>query len=165
MPAASATPPPLVRTFRPEDAAACRQLFVQGLLGRTGNANDVAIDVDDIDRWYLHQPGNHFWIAEVGGVVVGMIGVQHHDEGTGEIRRLRVRDGSDALDIAQRLLSVAIDFCAQQQYLKVTLDTHLQNQPAIELFQKAGYKRTSSRTIEGHEVHYFYADLYARPER
>src|SRR3954469_12717488 len=81
-----------VRSFRQEDLPVCRQLYSEGLLGGKLAENDTGLDIDDIDSAYMRTPGNHFWVAEdEHGHIVGMIGVQHHEEGTGEIRRLRVK--------------------------------------------------------------------------
>src|SRR5687767_3972088 len=85
--------PVTIRSFRPCDQAACRKLYVEGLIGGRIADNDTGMDIDDIESAYMRQPGNHFWVAETPeGEVVGMIGVQHHDDdpGVGEVRRLRV---------------------------------------------------------------------------
>ena len=43
----------------------------------------------------MKTAGNHFWVAETeNGQVIGMIGVQHDDQGVGEVRRLRVANRS-----------------------------------------------------------------------
>src|SRR6476660_2991543 len=85
--------PVIIRSFRSSDLPACRKLYVEGLLGGKLAENDTGLDIDDIESAYMRTPGNHFWVAEAeNGVIVGMIGVQHHDEGVGEIRRLRVGD-------------------------------------------------------------------------
>src|SRR5262245_2996064 len=84
--------PVTVRSFRSEDLPACRTLYSEGLIGGKIAENDTGLDIDDIEMAYMKTPGNHFWIAENDQKeVVGMIGVQHHEEDTGEIRRLRVR--------------------------------------------------------------------------
>src|SRR5262245_44109026 len=81
----------VVRSFRPDDLDPCRKLYVEGLLGGKLAENDTGLDIDDIQSAYMCE-GNNFWVAvSSSGEVVGMIGVQQHDEGVGEIRRLRVR--------------------------------------------------------------------------
>lgn len=82
----------VVRSFRHDDQGACLSLYVHGLLGGKIADNDTGLDVEDIDRAYMRNPANHFWIAEVpySNLLVGMIGVQQHDAGAAEIRRLRV---------------------------------------------------------------------------
>src|SRR5204862_1097315 len=80
-----------VRSFRAADLPACTQLYKEGLLGGKIAENDTGLDIDDIEQAYMQRPGSHFWVAENHlHQVVGMIGVQQHEEGVGEIRRLRV---------------------------------------------------------------------------
>src|SRR5947209_8054916 len=80
-----------IRRYETRDRDACIRLYREGLLGGKIAENDSGLDIDDIDAAYMTAQGNCFWVAEAGnGEIVGMIGVQHHDEGTGEIRRLRV---------------------------------------------------------------------------
>ena|SRR2546430_4784462 len=83
-----------VRSFRADDLPACRRLYVEGLLGGKLAENDSGLDIEDIESAYMKTPGNHFWVGEIApvsdgktGEVVGMIGVQHHETGVGEIRR------------------------------------------------------------------------------
>jgi L-amino acid N-acyltransferase YncA len=78
-----------IRQFRPEDLPACRKLYVEGLLGGKLAENDTGLDIDDIESAYMHADGNNFWVAQSdAGEVIGMIGVQHHDKGLGQVRRL-----------------------------------------------------------------------------
>src|SRR5438093_1682876 len=129
-----------VRSFRPDDLSACRKLYVEGLLGGKLAENDTGLDIDDIDAAYMRTPGNHFWVAESmpGAIgperqVVGMIGLQHHEQGVGEIRRLRVRSDVRRRGIGTKLVEAALKFCHEHGYLKITLDTFMEREPAIKL--------------------------------
>jgi ribosomal protein S18 acetylase RimI-like enzyme len=150
----------IIRSFRSEDLPACRVLYREGLLGGALAENDTGLDIDDIESAYMKTPGNHFWVAEVGGEVVGMIGVQHHDEGVGEIRRLRVRHDHRRKGIGKALIETAVKFCQEHHYLKVTLDTFVEREPAIKLFEKFRFTHSRTRTLGGKELMYFYLDLY-----
>ena len=89
-----------IRSFRPSDLEACARLYKEGLLGGKLAENDTGLDIDDIESAYMSAEGNHFWVAEAIAEspeakteVVGMIGVQHHDqdagaEGAEEVREL-----------------------------------------------------------------------------
>src|SRR5437016_3575326 len=111
MPAASDIPV-TIRSFRCQDLPPCRKLYLEGLVGGRIAENDTGFDIDDIDASYMKRPGNHFWVAEdERGEVVGMIGVHHHEEGTGEIRRLRVRQDSQRRGVGSRLVETALRFC------------------------------------------------------
>jgi ribosomal protein S18 acetylase RimI-like enzyme len=153
-----------IRQFRPPDLPACRKLYVEGLLGGKLAENDTGLDIDDIESAYMHTAGNDFWVAESdGGEVVGMIGVQHHDQGVGQVRRLRVAVTHRRRGIGKALLETAIKFCKENQYLKVALDTFIERSGAIEMFQKLGFTPGETRTAAGKELMYFYLDLYSGP--
>lgn len=149
----------VIRSFRPEDLDACRQLYIDGLVGKLAE-NDTGLDIDDIQSAYM-SAGNHFWVAVTpGGEIVGMIGVQQHDEGVGEIRRLRVRTDTRRRGIGTRLMEAAVQFCRDHNYLKVTLDTFVDREPAIKLFEKFHFRHSRSKEFNGKELMYFYLDIY-----
>jgi GNAT superfamily N-acetyltransferase len=112
----------------------------------------------------MHTDGNHFWVAEdPDGRIVGMIGVQHHDQGVGQIRRLRVCKDYQRRGIGKALLETAIKFCEENQYLKVTLDTFMERPYVTEMFRKAGFVHGDTRHFAGKELMNFYFDLYSGP--
>lgn len=161
--------PVVIRSYRPSDLAACQRLYREGLLGGKLAENDTGLDIDDIEAAYMRPPGNHFWVAELPGdgnghgpEVVGMIGVQHHDEGVGEIRRLRVRSDLRRRGIGTRLVEAALKWCQDHNYLKVTLDTFMDREPAIRLFEKFRFRHSRTRELNGKELLYFYLDIYGR---
>jgi ribosomal protein S18 acetylase RimI-like enzyme len=157
--------PYTIRSFRSADAQACHKLYVEGLVGGNLAPNDTGIDIDDIEAAYM-KPGNHFWVVEnIAGQIVGMLGVQHHEAGVGEIRRLRVRQDHRRRGIGSALLETALRFCQQHGYLKITLDTFMQREPAIRLFEKFHFRHSQSKTVGGKELLYFYLDLYERERR
>lgn len=155
-----------IRPFKPSDAVHCRQLYKEGLLGGALADNDTGLDIDDIENVYMRTPGNCFWVAETSdGQIVGMIGVQHHEADVGEIRRLRVRQDLRQKGIGRKLLEVALRFCHDSNHLKVALDTFVDREAAIELFQKYRFLHSKSRKVNGRELLYFYLDIYGRGER
>jgi ribosomal protein S18 acetylase RimI-like enzyme len=156
--------PITIRDFEPNDAAACRALYLEGLVAGAKLANnDLGLDIDDIASAYSPEAGNGFWVAtSETGEVVGMIGVQQLDEGVGEIRRLRVRVDHQRRGIGAKLIDHALAFCQQRGYLKVTLGTSIGALPAVKLFQKFHFRLDKTKTVAGKEMQYFYLDLYAR---
>jgi ribosomal protein S18 acetylase RimI-like enzyme len=153
-----------IRSFRPEDAQAALQLYREGLLGGKIADNDTGLDMDDITGAYLAARGSHFWVVETNDTkeVVGMIGVQHHEDNCGEIRRLRVRSDQRRKGIGSALVETALKFCKEQGYLKITLDTYMEREPAIKLFEKFHFRHSRTRSISGKEIMHFYLDLYQR---
>lgn len=155
-----------IRGFRPEDLPACRKLYNEGLLGGKLAENDTGLDIDDIESVYMHTSGNHFWVVENQlGQVVGMIGVQHHEEGVGQIRRLRVAQDHRRRGIGSAVLEVAVKFCRENQYLKVAMESFTEREPAVEMFRKFGFRHGDTRHFAGKELMYFYLDLYSGPPR
>ena len=152
----------VVRPFRMTDQAACATLYTNGLLGGKLAENDTGVDIDDIDAAYC-IPGSGFWVAQIaGGAVIGTVGVMQVEEGVGEIRRLRVRTDIRRRGIGTKLLETAIEFCREQSYLKITLDTYIDREPAIKLFEKFQFRHTRTRDVLGKNLSYFYLDLYGR---
>ena len=151
----------IIRSFRACDAAACRKLYSEGLVGGKIADNDTGLDIDDIENAYMTTPGNHFWVAEIPNrEIVGMIGVQRCEDSMGEIRRLRVRKDSRRRGVGSALMETAIRFCRERQFLKITLDTFMDRDPAIRLFEKFAFNHSRTRTVGEKELLYFYLDLY-----
>jgi ribosomal protein S18 acetylase RimI-like enzyme len=156
-----------VRPFQPADQQACRALYLEGGLSGKLAENDTGIDIDDIQAAYMCSPGSHFWVAETStGEIVGTIGVQNYEQ-AGEIRRLRVRSDVRRRGIGSQLMEAALRFCQDHGYLKVTLDTFMDREPAVRLFEKFHFKHEHSRQVVDRELLYFYLDLYwgDRPKR
>ena len=176
-----------IRSFRTGDLPACRKLYREGLIGGKLAENDTGFDIDDIEAVYMRRAGNHFWVAVASPEdappgdgpaapqtaatdsqswpVVGMIGVQHHDADVGEIRRLRVAQTHRRRGIGSGLVETALNFCHERQYLKITLDTFMEREPAIKLFEKFRFRHDRTRKVGGKELMYFYLDLYVGDER
>ena len=155
-----------VRGFEPRDQSACDALYRKGLLGGTLAENDSGLDIDNIESAYMHTDGNHFWVAETDDrQIVGMIGVQHHDEDVGEIRRLRVHPDFRRRGIGSRLIEEALRWCEERSYLKITLDTYMERELALKLFEKFHFRHSRTRNVNGRDYHYFYLDIYQREER
>ena len=160
-----------IRSFQTKDSGACALLYRQGLVeGQQIAENDTGLDIDDIYAAYMAYPGSHFWVAETDLAplaVVGMIGVQHHEDNVGEIRRLRVREDYRRRGIGSRLVETAVKFCKERGYIKIALDTFMEREPAIRLFEKFHFRHSRTRAVGGKEIMHFYLDLYQRdrPEK
>lgn len=155
--------PAKIRSYAPRDKEACLHLYREGLLGGALAENDTGLDIDDIEQAYMDMPCNHFWVAQTDdGQIVGMIGVQIHEQGVGEIRRLRVREDVRRRGIGSKLVETALKHCAEQQVLKITLDTFVDREPAIKLFEKFRFRHDRTKNVAGKDLLYFYLDIYGR---
>ena len=161
----SSAPPFTVRSFCEADLPTCRKLYVEGLLAGKLAENDTGFDIDDIRSAYM-RPGSHFWVAcSHEGEIIGMIGVQHHGDGVGEIRRLRVSQKHRRRGIGSALVEAAVRFCHDHEYLKVTLDTFMDREPAVKLFEKFRFHHSRTKKVGEKELLYFYLDLYRGEKR
>ena len=103
------------------------------------------------------------WVAEHRqDGVVGMVGLRHISEDVVEMRRLRVDVAHRSQGIGTALVAHAVKVCAQRSYLKVILDTFIERESAIRLFERAGFLLARSRPSENgrHARLDFYLDLY-----
>lgn len=154
-----------IRTYTPDDQAAVDRLYSEGLLAGQIDPNDTAADIESIEIAYFSEPHNHFWVAELEGKVVGMIGVVRDDEQSlGEIRRLRVDPDWQNSSVGATLIEVALAHCKHHGWLKVVLDTRFERNVALDLFSRFGFKHNRSRNVHGREMLEFYLDLYRRDE-
>jgi ribosomal protein S18 acetylase RimI-like enzyme len=158
----SATSTPVkIRSFACGDLFACTKLYREGLIGGVIAENDTGLDIDDIERAYMSSPESHFWVAEGDdGAVWGMIGVQGDEQGVGEIRRLRVAQEHRRRGIGSALMEQALKFCQDRGYIKIALDTFMEREPAVKLFEKFHFRHSRTRKVGGKEVLHFYLDLY-----
>lgn len=165
----SATRAPVrIRSFKRDDLPVCSKLYREGLIGGRVAENDSALDIDDIEQAYMCSPECHFWVGEGdGGEILGMIGVQGHEQGVGEIRRLRVAQEHRRRGIGTALMEQALKFCRDRGYIKIALDTFMEREPAIKLFEKFHFRHSRTRNVNGKEVLHFYLDLYQtdRPQK
>jgi ribosomal protein S18 acetylase RimI-like enzyme len=153
--------PVTIRPFCAADKPACQKLYLEGLIGGRIAANDTGFDIDDIQAAYLNCPDSHFWVAESPErEIVGTVGVQQVEPGVGEVRRLRVRHDSRRRGVGTALMETAVKFCREHQFLKITLDTFMEREPAIGLFEKFHFKHSRTRKVGEKELLYFYLDLY-----
>ena len=154
-----------LRSYRSDDRQAVARLFTEGLLAGQIPRDDTQADIDDIESAYFSEEYNHFWIAELEGQPVGMIGVIRTGEHKAEIRRLRVEPKWQNAGIAVRLVETAITHCKHHGYLKVILETRLDPDAALGLFDRFGFQHNRTKNVHGKEQLEFYLDLYRPPQQ
>lgn len=167
MPDAASDPPapPIadlrIRVAEPADHAVIRELFVSSLVDGQLRGNDTGADIENLEQAYFSDDGaSGFWVAELDGSVVGMIGVQNTRDNVAEIRRLRVAEPYRRHGIGSQLMRHAIEFCRSHGYLKVILDVRVERAPAVALFEKFGLSLSRTRSVDSHQTLEFYLDLY-----
>ncbi|MEE2908297.1 MAG: GNAT family N-acetyltransferase [Planctomycetota bacterium] len=156
--------PITIRAASSTDIPSIRGLFEAGVYEGQVRINDTGADIENLEAGYFQDDGRSgFWVAEVPDKVVGMIGVQCVGDEIAEIRRLRVHDEFRRKGIGASLLDHAVQFCRGNDYVKIVLDVRVERDPAIHLFEKAGFFLARSRESDGHKTLDFYVDLYTDP--
>jgi N-acetylglutamate synthase-like GNAT family acetyltransferase len=149
-----------VRTYRPEDHPAVLDLYDHGLLTGHLDPYDTAADMENIAEAFFSDPRDHFWVAEIQGQVLGMVGVVHEERDVAEVRRLRVHKDWQNTPMAERLIEMALAHCRKHAYLKVVLDTRFEQSAAMDLFTRFGFQHTRTKSLHGKELPEFYLDIY-----
>ena len=143
------------------DIEVLRELFDRSRSEGNLRENDTGADLEHLLEGYLDCDGSGFWVADHGGTVVGMIGVQRLTDSSAEVRRLRVRLEFRRRGIGRLLMEHALDFCRQKQYLKVVLDVALEHTGAVSMFEGFGFTHGHTRELDGRTLLDFYLDLYS----
>ena len=137
-----------IRSFEDADYYAVRALFERSLIEFSGNCetamrsyvqSSLSDDLVDIRKHYFDSLTNHFWVAEVDGIVKGMVGIQSTSDGTAELRRMSVDREMRRLGIGSKLLSVAEAFCNELGHKSIRLTTVTLLVPAIALYENFGF--------------------------
>lgn len=154
-----------LRSYRADDREAVARLYTEGLLAGQIPRDDTRADIDDIENAYFSEDYNHFWIVELEGRPIGMIGVIRTGEHKAEIRRLRVEPKWQKAGVAARLVETAIAHCKHHGYLKVVLETRFDPDTALDLFERFGFQHNRTKNVQGKEQLEFYLDLYRPPQQ
>ena len=67
--------------------------------------------------------------------------------------------------IGSALVEAAVRYCHECEYLKIALDTFVDREPAIKLFEKFRFHHSRTKKVGEKELLYFYLDLYKGEKR
>ena len=163
--ALAAVPGLVLRAWIESDQSAVSRLYSDGLLAGQISPNDSGADLEYVREAYFDCERHHFWVAELKGEIVGMIGVGSDSPNTAEIRRLRVLPDAQNQGIECVLLETAVNHCRSNNFLKVRLDTRFEPTAAKDLFDVLGFQHTRTRKDKsGKDMLEFYLDLYRRDD-
>ncbi|KAK2861823.1 hypothetical protein Q5P01_001356 [Channa striata] len=106
-------------------------------------------DMQDIPSYYLSRPGHCFWVAEaqVDGrsQIVGMVAViakQSGKERHGELFRMIISPLCRRMGLGFRMAQTVVDFCKEQGFSKLVLETSSTQIAAVMLYKKLGFIQT-----------------------
>lgn len=152
-----------IRSYRPMDHAAVVDLNRSGVLPGGRPANRSPVGLDDMEVTYFGRPQDHFWVAEIDGLLVGMVGLIERESHVAVIRQLRVAPGWEDTGLCRRLLQRALRHSWVSGAVKVIIDAPCDANRAIRFLGQMGFQYTRARARDGRELVEFYPTLYARP--
>lgn len=125
----------------------CHELYARFVRER------LRSDMQDIPRSFLSKPDDCFWVAEaqVNGKaqILGMVAVaskQHGEEKYGELFRMIISPLCRRAGLGSKMAKTAIDFCQQQGFSKVVLETSSTQSAAVALYKKLGFSLVFTHT-------------------
>ena len=88
-------------------------------------------------------PGGVLLIARDGDAPAGCVALRRLDAGTGEMKRMYVREAYRGSGLGRRLAVAVIEEARKRRYARVLLDTLPKLAPAIALYRDLGFRETA----------------------
>ncbi|KAM9361318.1 N-acetyltransferase 8-like 2 [Symphorus nematophorus] len=110
-------------------------------------------DMKDIPGNYLSRPDQCFWVAEaeVDGRVqilgtVAVLAKQSGKERQGELFRMIISPLCRRMGLGIRMAQTVVDFCKEQGFSEVVLETSCTQTAAVALYKKLGFSQVLTYT-------------------
>jgi putative acetyltransferase len=136
-----------VRLVRERDVPAVVALVREVLaeFGLTfGQGSETDAQLADLPGSY-ESPGGRFWVAEVGGALIGTCGVFPVEEGVLELRKMYLTPAARGHRLGRRLLDEAVAFARARGARLLVLDTTEQMTGAIAFYEANGFLRDDAQ--------------------
>lgn len=122
----------------PEDLAALARLhneIFSGTVGFFRMTNDEAAT-------RARHDGFHLWLAEAEGVPAGFCQTQRDDDDAGRIESLAVSARVRLRGVGRALLTAGMRTLGERGHRRLRLSVEAGNEPAIRLYESAGFRQT-----------------------
>jgi GNAT superfamily N-acetyltransferase len=166
-----------IRPVAESDHAAVRDLFIA--INRALAPEDMketfdryietalAAEIDRLGSFYSRERGNGFWVAHIGPLLVGTVGLERAAPEAVELRRMYVRAEYRHRGIGQALLKRVTAEARAMGYRKLVLSTAEIQAAAVAFYRAHGFRHThtdiaaasTSKTVGGLTRLYFEKDL------
>lgn len=129
-----------MRPFSGNDQTVVKQLILAGLQEHFGRLDpSLNPDLDDIGAYYL-AAGDHFWVAEIDGQVVGCGGLVAEDGQTGRIVRVSVSKQKRGQGIGRMVVEQLVALGWQRGYQRLVVETNHDWSAALALYRRCGFQ-------------------------
>ena len=108
-------------------------------------------DLHRIEAEYI-SPGGEFLVGTSGGRTVAMGALLRHSASQASIRRMRVHPDVQRRGLGRQMLSALEQRAAELGFRTLTLETTVQQAPAIQLYSRSGYEEVGRSNKAGFKV-------------
>lgn len=121
---------------------------VRALFGEYSTLVAEALCFQGFDKELEALPGNYappdgaLLIARDGATAAGCVALRRMEDGSGEMKRMYVREAFRGTGLGRRLALAIIDEAKKRKYGRVVLDTLPKLEPAIALYRDLGFRET-----------------------
>ncbi len=143
-------PPITIRTYQPGDAGYVA--YRHGVLYAREYGFDHVFEkyvLQSLSKFLEEPAKGEIWMAEVGGVIAGFIGLVEIDKTTAQLRWFLMEPEFRGIGLGRRLMETLMDYCRQKGYTHIMLWTFKGLDAAVHLYQKDGFTLTEEK--ENHE--------------
>ena len=103
----------------------------------------VALEATDYEAWLEELPGEYtLLLARVDGANAGCCCLRGLDDGSGEIKRMYVREQFRGKGVGRALVEDCVERSRAAGYTRILLDTHSTMTPARTLYESYGFTLT-----------------------
>lgn len=133
----------MIREIKQEDNAKVKEIIQDSLeslgLALPGTAY-FDPQLSDLYHYYYRLPHANYWVVELGGEVVGGIGIAPFSEHESicELQKLYLRPEAQGLGLGKKLMEQALSF-ASTYYAACYLETRHELEPACRLYEWYGF--------------------------
>lgn len=86
---------------------------------------------------------DRIWFAEINGEIIGSIAIVAHSDIKAQLRWFIIHPSFRRTGLGRTLFNEAINYCYEKQFKTVFLDTTQDQQTAINMYMKKGFKKVS----------------------
>ncbi len=90
-----------------------------------------------------HPEKDRFWFAETDGALIGAIAIVGHSREKAQLRWFILHPDYRGLGLGSTLLRQAMQYCREKGYRQVFLETTADQQTAIRIYTKAGFRKVA----------------------
>lgn len=149
-----------IRKYRETDHERVMHLHIEGLRQHNASIVDPSMDKDmqNILTTYIDNDGD-FLVGIHDSMIVCMGAYRKRDYLTAEVKRIRVDSAYQRRGYGQDILTALEKSAKQKGFGRIILDTTTNQEPAILLFKKNGYREYTQKKFGDMNVVFFEKEI------